>query len=63
MSNPVKERLLKIGQVITGFANAEYPDDAVRLYFKNLGIFLMLLTILQINLFIPFHGQRCFIIR
>jgi hypothetical protein len=38
--NPAKGRLIRHGKIITGFANEEYPDDAVRSYFDNLSIFL-----------------------
>jgi len=40
MSNISREKLIKHGQIITGFTNEEYPDDAVRSYFDNLSIFL-----------------------
>ncbi len=40
MLGTTKETLLKHGQIITGFANEEYIDDAVRSYFDNLSVFL-----------------------
>ena len=36
MPTSSKERLFNLGKIITGFANVENPDDAVRSYIANL---------------------------
>ena len=40
MSKNPKERIIGLGNIVTGFTNEEYPDDAVRSYFENLSSFL-----------------------